>query len=159
MQPQTPSLSGLRLMGRGGLARLAARGHAAGVMWALVFALLLSLALSPLLSRIHHVVHTGHGAAALAAQPASVQEAPSPVSSATQALAERSPLERLLGSHTEGSPACQLLDHSGTADGPLPQAPVALLVLPLPLGLGHSNPSCATGPVAFFQARGPPAFL
>lgn len=153
MQPKTPSLSGLRLMGWGGLARLAARGHAAGVMWALVFALLLSLALSPLLSRMHHVVHPGHGVAA------SVQEALSPMSSATQAPAELSPLERLFGSHTEGSPACQLLDHSGTADGPLPQAQVALWVLPIILGLGQLKPSCATGPVAFFQARGPPAFL
>jgi len=153
MQPKTPSLSGLRLMGWGGLARLAARGHAAGVMRALVFSLLLSLALSPLLSRMHHVVHPGHGVAD------SMQAALSPTLSATQAPAERSPLERLFGSHTEGSPACQLLDHSGTADGPLPQAQVALLVLPIVLGLGQLKPSCATGPVAFFQARGPPAFL
>lgn len=153
MQPKTPSLSGLRLMGWGGLARLAARGRAAGVMRALVFSLLLSLALSPLLSRMHHVVHPGHGVAD------SMQEALSPTLSATPAPAERSPLERLFGSHTEGSPACQLLDHSGTADGPLPQAQVALLVLPIILGLGQLKPSCATGPVAFFQARGPPAFL
>ena len=153
MQPKTPSLSSLRLMGWGKLARLAARGHAAGVMRALVFALLLSLALSPLLSRMHHVVHPGHGVAA------SLQEVLSPMSSGTQAPAERSPLERLFGSHTEGSPACQLLDHSGTADGPLPQAQVALLALPIILGLGQLKPSCASGPVAFFQARGPPAFL
>lgn len=159
MQSKTPSLFGLHLMERGVLARLAGRGHAVGVMRALVLSLLISVALSPLLSRIHHVVHPGHGAAAMAAQTASGNETLSPVSSATQAPAERSPLERLFGSHTEGSPACQLLDHSGTADGPLPQVQVALLVLPMILGLGQLKPSCATGPVAFFQARGPPAFL
>ena len=151
MQPKTPSLSGLRLMGWGGLARLAARGRAAGVMRALVFALLLSVALSPLLSRMHHVLHSGHGMTVTAGQAANAQVAP--------ASAERSEFDSLFGSHAEGSQVCQLLDHSSTSDGAAPQMDVPLLDLPALSVLGQLNPSCATGSVAFFQARGPPALL
>jgi len=158
MQPNTPSVRGaLRLMGLGAYSgwgagwgkrwgdRMVARGHAAGLLLALVFSLLLS----PLLSLMHHVVHPGHGVAPMVAQDANSQET----------LAELSHFDRLFGSHTEGSQACQLLDHSGAPDGPLPQAVVALLDLPLLLWLGQPIPTCATGRVAFFQARGPPEFL
>ena len=140
MQPNTPFMLGrLRLMGWG------ARGHAAVLLLALVFSLLVS----PLLSLMHHVVHPGHGVAPMVAQSPNGQET----------LAELSSFDRLFGSHTEGSQACQLLDHSGAPDGPLPQAVVALLDLPLLLWLGQPIPTCATGRVAFFQARGPPEFL
>jgi hypothetical protein len=158
MQPNTPSLRGaVRLMGWGahsGLGarwgerwcdRMVARGHAAVLLLALVFSLLLS----PLLSLMHPVVHPGHGEAPMVAPSANGQEA----------LAELSPFDRLFGSHTEGSQACQLLDHSGAPDGLLPQDVVALLDLPLLLWLGRPIPTCATGRVAFFQARGPPEFL
>jgi hypothetical protein len=116
-----------------------------------LLALVLSLALSPLLSRLHHVLHLGHGVAVMAAQAANAQEALAP--------AEPSELDRLFGSHAEGSQVCQLLDHSSTSDGAAPQVEVPLLDLPALSVLGQLNPSCATGAVAFFQARGPPAFL
>jgi hypothetical protein len=116
-----------------------------------MLALALSLALSPLLSRMHHVVHPGHGVVAMAAQAASANDALAP--------AERSGLDRLFGSHAEGSQVCQLLDHSSTSDGAAPQVDVPLLDLPALSVLGQLNPSCVTGAVAFFQARGPPAFL
>jgi hypothetical protein len=146
MQPTTPSLpSAARLMGLGWNARLVQRGHAALVLAALVFSLLLS----PLLSRMHHLVHPGHGAAATVAQVANEQEP----------MAELSAFDRLFGTHTEGSQACQLLDHSGACDGPLPHANVALVEAPLLLSLGQPLPTNRPGRVSFFQARGPPEFL
>ncbi len=141
MSPNTRAVLAAPLMAWGGRVRTA---------WWLL-ALVLSLALSPLLSRLHHVLHLGHGVAVMAAQAANAQEALAP--------AERSELDRLFGSHAEGSQVCQLLDHSSTSDGAAPQVEVPLLDLPALSVLGQLNPSCATGPVAFFQARGPPAFL
>ena len=116
-----------------------------------MLALVLSLALSPLLSRMHHVVHLGHGVAVMAAQATRANDALAP--------AERSEFDRLFGPHAEGSQVCQLLDHSSTSDGPLPQLDVAVLDVPTLLWQSPSRSPCASRPVAFFQARGPPAFL
>jgi len=61
MQPNAPFMLGrVRLMGWG------ARGHAAVLLWALVFSLLVS----PLLSLMHHRMHPGHGLAPMVAQSA-----------------------------------------------------------------------------------------
>jgi hypothetical protein len=116
-----------------------------------MLALALSLALSPLLSRMHHVVHPVHGVVAMAAQAANAQVAP--------AYAERSELDRLFGSHAEGSQVCQLLDHSSASDAAGPQLDVAVLVVPTLWWQSPSRSPCISRPVAFFQARGPPALL
>jgi len=151
MQTNAPSLTGLRLMGRGECVSMHPRARTAGWLLALVFSLLLS----PLLSRMHQVVHSGHGAAAMAAQ------TPALAATGPEALAptERSVFERLFGQHAEGSPVCQLLDHSSTSDGALQQANAALSDLPTHPWLGQSQITCATSSAAYFQARGPPAFL
>lgn len=144
MHPNNRAVSAARAMAWGGRVRAA---------WWLL-ALAFSLALSPLLSRMHHVVHSGHSGvamAATAAQAANAQVAP--------ASGERPELDRLFGSHAEGSQACQLLDHSSHSDATGPQVDVAVWVVPTLL---WQSPVCSLGasaPLAFFQARGPPAFL
>jgi hypothetical protein len=113
--------------------------------------LVCALALSPLLSRMHQVLHPGHGVAGLAVAVSSGHDL---VSSA-----ERSALDRLFGQHAEGSPMCQSLDHSGNAEGAASPVLVSLLNLPaLAVGMLWRSP-CAMGAWAFFQARGPPASL
>jgi hypothetical protein len=120
-------------------------------VWGLLaLALALSLALSPVLSRMHHVLHPGHGAPVLAAQVHTPE---------VLAATERSALERLFGTHAEGSQVCQLLDHTGSADGAAPALEAVLLDVPALLVPCPFNASCAANTVAFFQARGPPALL
>ncbi len=117
------------------------RSRAMGLMFALVF----SLALSPLLSRMHHVVHPGHGMANLATQSAEASDS--------------FQIDRLFGQHADGSQVCQLLDHSTASDGPLSSAPALLSCfssLPL-LALSQDGPK--SGWIVFFEARGPPLFL
>ena len=123
------------------------RGHVWGL---LALALALSLALSPVLSRMHHVLHPGHGAPVIAAQVHTPE---------VLAATERSALERLFGTHAEGSQVCQLLDHTGSADGAAPALEAVLLDVPALLVPCPFNASCAANAVAFFQARGPPALL
>lgn len=126
-------------------------------MWALVLALLSSLALSPMLSRMHQVVHPGHGVTAVFTATASSQtqaEAPP-----TFTPEDRGPLDRLFGQHGDGTQACQLLDHGHASDGAGPQTAwvFAAQVESLQVRSVLAAPtSCA---VAFFEARGPPAFL
>lgn len=124
-------------------------GRVCAAWWLL--ALALSLALSPLLSRMHHVVHPGHGGVALAAQAANAQVAVAP--------AETSALDRLFGSHAEGSPVCQLLDHSSHSDAAGLDWDLAVWVVPTALWQSPVHSLGASAAVAFFQARGPPEFL
>jgi len=131
--------------------RWGVRVHTAGVSCALAWMLICAVAISPLLSRMHQVLHHGHGVASVTATASSADEG---VSSA-----ERSALNRLFGQHAEGSPMCQWLDHSGNAEGAASPVLVSLLNLPaLSVRMLWSSP-CAMGAWAVFQARGPPAFL
>lgn len=120
----------------------------------LLCALVLSLVLSPLLSRLHQLVHPGHGHPAAVAQTGSLS-----VNALPDGLAERSFWERLFSPHADGSPVCQLLDHSGSSDGPGLHPQAQLLELPTAPVLGPLRTGCAAGALAFFQARGPPTFF
>ena len=116
--------------------------------------LLCALVLSPLLSRLHQLVHPAHG------HPAAVaQTGPLSVNALADGLAERSFWERLFSPHADGSSVCQLLDHSGSSDGPGLHPQAQLLDLPIASALGTLRTGCAAGALAFFQARGPPSFL
>ena len=117
----------------------------------LALALSLALVLSPLLSRMHHVLHPGHGMAVVSAQSHTAPE--------VLAATARSALDRLFGTHAEGSQVCQLLDHTPSADGAAPALALALWDLPALSVPCPFNASCAASFVAFFQARGPPAIL
>ena len=149
MHPNNHAVSTARSMAWGGRVRAA---------WWLL-ALVLSLALSPLLSRMHHVVHSGHGGVAIAATAAQAANAQVANPQSAPPSGERPELDRLFGSHAEGSQVCQLLDHSSHSDAAGPQVDVAVWVVPTLL---WQSPACSLGasaPLAFFQARGPPAFL
>lgn len=127
-------------------------------LW-LIVVLALSMALSPLVSRMHQVAHPGHGLAV-----ATVLPVPLPVLiAAPQAIgsarADPGLLERLFGPHTEGSQLCQLLDHAQTGDAPLAPAPAVLLLAPSQAVYSPCVTAPATAALAYFQARGPPAFL
>jgi hypothetical protein len=127
------------------------------MMWALVLALLSSLALSPLLSRMHQLVHPGHGVAAMRTAAVPLQR-PAEASPALTP-AERGPLDRLFGSHGEGTQACQLLDQGHASDGAGSQTAwvfAARVEALQPRGVLTAPTSCN---FAFWEARGPPAFL
>jgi len=116
-----------------------------------MLALILSLALSPLLSRMHQVAHPGHGVSMALAQTVHAPDAGTPMA--------RSALDRLFGLHTEGSSVCQGWDHSSSAEGAQPAGDLPLLAVPALLVLGLLPQRCAIGLLAYFQARGPPAVL
>jgi len=132
------------------------------VMWALVLSLLSSLVLSPMLSRMHQVVHRGHGVAAMAmGVTIAVATAPSEVDTGQtpEPSADRSQLNRLFGQHTDGTQVCQLLDQGHASDGAAPQDAgvfVALVAFTRARPVLAAPASCN---VAFFEARGPPTFL
>jgi hypothetical protein len=111
-------------------------------VWLVLFC---SLALSPLLSRMHHVVHSGHGLAKATLQ--------------VGAPSDRFQMDRLFGQHADGSQVCQLLDHGNPSDGPLPHttaAPPSWVGLPI-VDLSQHRPAPVW--LAFFEARAPPLFL
>ena len=126
-------------------------------LWALVLALLSSLALSPLLSRMHQVVHPGHGVAVMRSAAAPLQR-PAEASPALTP-ADRGLLDRLFGSHGDGTQTCQLLDQGHASDGAGPQTAwifAARVEALQTRGVLTAPTSCT---LAFFEARGPPAFL
>lgn len=165
MDPSACTVMANRLLRWLGLGQSHGRGQAIGhgdsrasglqrvrAAWGvLALALSLALVLSPLLSRMHHVLHPGHGVAVMAAQSHTGPE--------LGAGTARSALERLFGTHAEASQVCQLLEHSPCADGAAPAPALALLDVPALSVPCPFHAFCATRSVAFFQARGPPAFL
>ena len=113
------------------------------LLWALAWAMVLS----PLLSRMHHVVHTGHSGASLAVQVNS------------EASDARNLWDRLFGQHLDGSPVCQWLDHCQSSDGPVSSVPQGLSVLSAQEVQQHFESARSTPALAFFEARGPPQHL
>lgn len=113
------------------------------LLWALAWAIVLS----PWLSRMHQVVHTGHSASVLAVQVNS------------EASDARHLWDRLFGQHLDGSPVCQWMDHCQTSDGPLSSAPLGQSVMPAQELPQHLESTRASPALAFFEARGPPQYL
>lgn len=113
------------------------------LLWALAWAMVLS----PVLSRMHQVVHTGHSGATWVA-PVNVQAADA-----------RHLWDRLFGQHLDGSPVCQWLDHCQTSDGPHTTPPLGLSVMPAQELPQHLESTRTTPALAFFEARGPPQYL
>lgn len=157
MHPTASHLNTLRPAGRGGRRPWGKASGARTRSTAWVLWLTCALLLAPLFSRLHQTLHPGHGHAALVTQISTLPDMAGVPSA--HATAERSVWERLFSPHVDGSTVCQLLDHGSTPQADGPQAPAwvfdvpALWLAPPPSRLG------ASGPVAFFQARGPPVFL
>jgi len=112
---------------------------------AVLLVLVCSLALAPLLSRMHLVVHPGHGLASANSQ--------------ADASGDRFQMDRLFGQHADGSQVCQLLDHGSPSDGPVSSPTAALPSFASLPKVDFSQ--CRPAPVwlAFFEARAPPLFL
>ena len=122
------------------------------VAWALF--LLCSLVFVPMLSRVHQLVHSSHVFVTGEIQPSAGvnpdhahQDQP------------KSAWERLFSPHADGSPLCEVLDHTGSFDAAEPQLHQLIVETPDTRAVGVAGLTVVRDSLSFFHARGPPDLL